>query len=380
MLQKAADGYTRMLMYFCGMSGAKQPNLLPRNRWLQHILFWIGIYFFDVWVFGWDTQNYRLFFKMVTFEMPGQMALAYVMMYVCIPLYLKRRYVEVATIFVVTFLVTAFSAHAFIYFFSDYYKSDVSLFGISKLMVRGFYLFANAAIAVIIKLTKMWYQNELRLGEMQSIRLESELKMLKDQVNPHFMFNTLNNLYGLIERNPKHAQEMVLGLSRILHYMLHESNHQFVSMRKEMSCVRDYIELEKIRYPGNLSISINQEQKTECLGIVPLVIFPFVENSFKHGASETIDTAWINMDCSVYKDDFVFKIENARNMAPPDLAKSGGIGLNNVRRRLELIYGEDHSLQIIDGHDTYLVVLKIKLSRMTSMEEKNEAQLSYRGR
>ncbi len=298
------------------------------------------------------------------------MALAYVTMYVCLPLYLKRRYIEVAAVFIITFLACAFSAHAFIYFFSDYYPPDVKLFGFSKLLVRGFYLFANAAIALIIKLTKVWYETE-------NARLESELKMLKDQVNPHFMFNTLNNLYGLIERNPLSAQEMVLGLSRILHYMLHESNHEFVPVRNEMNCVRDYIELEKIRYPGNLSISINQQEQTEHLGIVPLLIFPFVENSFKHGASEAIDNAWINIDCSIYKDEFVFKIENARNNTPPGVAKSGGIGLNNVRRRLELIYGKDHSLQIIDGHDTFLVVLKIKLSHMTSIEEKHEAELSH---
>ena len=360
-----------MLLYFCVMPDAKQPKLVPRNRLLQHILFWIGIYFFDVWVFGWDTQNYALFFRMVLYEMPGQMVLAYVMMYVCLPLYLRRKYVQLATIFTATFFACAFSAHAFIFFFGTYYAPDVKLFSVSKLVVRGFYLFANAAIATIIKLTKMWY-------ESQNVQLESELKMLKDQVNPHFMFNTLNNLYGLIERNPRHAQDMVLGLSRILHYMLHESNHQLVSVRKEMNCVRDYIELEKIRYPGNLSISINQQPQTECLGIVPMVIFPFVENSFKHGASETIDTAWINIDCSTYKDEFVFKIENARSTVPQDLARPGGIGLSNVRRRLELIYDDDHSLQIIDGHDTFLVILKISLSRMRSVEEKHEAALSHR--
>jgi two-component system LytT family sensor kinase len=303
---------------------------------------------------------------MVLFEMPGQMALAYVMMYACIPLYLKRSYFGLATILVATFGLAAFSAHAFIYFFSDYYKADVSLFSISKLLVRGFYLFANAAIAVIIKLTKMWYQNESRLREMQSVRLESELKMLKDQLNPHFMFNTLNNLYGLVERNPKHAQEMILGLSRILHYMLHESNHSFVPIRKEMNCVRDYIELEKIRYPGNLSVSINEEENIGSLNIVPLVIFPFVENSFKHGASETPGSTFINIDCSTYKEDFVFKIENARGTIKSDVPTTGGIGLNNVRRRLELLYGEDHSLQILDGHDTFLVVLKIKMSRLKS--------------
>jgi LytS/YehU family sensor histidine kinase len=169
---------------------------------------------------------------------------------------------------------------------------------------------------------------------------------------------------------------MILGLSRILHYMLHESNHAVVPMRKEMNCIRDYIELEKIRYPGNLSISINHDPKTDHLGIVPLVIFPFVENGFKHGASETIDTAWINIDVSVYKDDFVFKIENAKSIVEANDSRAGGLGLNNVRRRLELIYGLDHSLQIIDGHDTYLVVLKIKLSRMAELEKEYEADLS----
>jgi sensor histidine kinase YesM len=352
-----------------------QSHSLLRKRWFQHVLFWTCIFFFDVFLFAWDTQAYAFMFKMVTFEMPGQMALAYVIMYAGIPLYFKKRYVEAAVLLIVTFFVCSLSAHALILFYSEYYAKDVGLFSFPKILIRGFYLFANAAIAVIIKVCKMWYENERRVREMQGIKVESELKMLKDQINPHFMFNTLNNLYGLIDRNPIHAKEMVLGLSRILHYMLHESNHSFVSFRKEMDCIRDYIELEKIRYAGNLSVSINQEKNTDCLGIVPLVIFPFVENSFKHGASETIDAAWINIECSAYKDDFLFKIENTKNMVQ-DHSKPGGIGLNNVRRRLELLYGEDHSLQIFDGHDTYLVVLKIKLARMTS-PEKHEAELSH---
>lgn len=350
-----------------------------QKRWSRHVLFWTCIYFFDVFVFGWDTQNYRLFFKMVTFEMPGQVALAYVIMYVCVPWYFQKKYLETAVLFCVTFFLASLSCHVLIFYFGDYYTPDVEIFSFSKLLLRGFYLFANASIFVILKASRMWYKNEMRVRELQGVKIESELKMLKDQINPHFMFNTLNNLYGLIEKNPGHAKEMVLGLSRILHYMLHESNNSFVSVRKEMNCVRDYIELEKIRYPGNLSVSINQEQGTDCLGIVPLVIFPFVENSFKHGTSETIDTAWINIDCSVFKTEFLFKIENTKNMVSHDLSQPGGIGLNNVRRRLELIYGEDHSLQIFDGHDTYLVVLKIKLARMTETE-KHEAELSYSGR
>lgn len=219
---------------------APHPKSLLRNRIFQHTVFWIGIYFFDVFVFGFDSQRYGLFFKIVALEMPGQMLLAYVMMYWAIPEYFKKNYVTIALGLLSVFFFVSFVVHA-LFLAVNYYTEPVGLWDVSKLIIRGFYLFANAAIAVIIKLTKLWYENEKRVGEMLSTRLESELKMLKEQVNPHFMFNTLNNLYGLIERNPHHAQEMVLGLSRILHYMLHESNQATIELKKEIDCVRDYI-------------------------------------------------------------------------------------------------------------------------------------------
>jgi LytS/YehU family sensor histidine kinase len=243
--------------------------------------------------------------------------------------------------------------------------------------MRGFYSFFHASIAVAIKVIKMWYENEKQVSEMEKAKLASELKMLKDQVNPHFMFNTLNNLYGLIGKNPIHAQESVLGLSRILHYMLYESNHDRIRLQQEIRCIRDYIDLEKLRYPGNLSISINVQDKIQDLSIVPLSIFPFVENSFKHGASEMIEEAWINIDFSTFKNYFVFKIENGKG---PKLATNTpkGLGLNNVRRRLELIYGDDHSLQIIDSPDSFLAILKIALPRMKKLENRQyETEMSY---
>jgi len=210
------------------------------------------------------------------------------------------------------------------------------------------------------------------------VKLESELKMLKDQVNPHFMFNTLNNLYGLIGKNPIHAQESVLGLSRILHYMLYESNHERISVHQEIRCIRDYIELEKLRYPGNLSISINVQDNVNDLSIVPLSVFPFVENSFKHGASEMIEDAWINIDFSTFKNFFVFKIENGKGPKMNGLSPAKGLGLNNVRRRLELIYGDDHLLQIIDSPESFLAILKIALPRMKKIEQREyEAEMSY---
>ena len=147
-------------------------------------------------------------------------------------------------------------------------------FGIyQKFVFAGFTLFFTPLLRIAIKLIKLWYENEKRVSDMEKTKLESELKMLKDQVNPHFLFNTLNNLYGLIAKNPVHAQESVLGLSRILHYMLHESNHDRISVLQEIRCIRDYIELEKNPISGQ-SFDL-----VECAG-KRLKVFPLFHSRF----------------------------------------------------------------------------------------------------
>ena len=345
-------------------------------RILYHVLFWIALYVLDVLIFGIGYENVDHFVTLVLAEMPPQVLLAYTVMYWIIPRYVRqRRFTESFISLFVAFMVSGFVGHLFFFVF-NLYDANTSVADIPKIFVRGFYALLHASIAIAIKLIKMWYENEKRVSEMEKSKLESELKMLRDQVNPHFMFNTLNNLYGLIGKNPIQAQESVLRLSRIMHHMLYESNHNRILMRQEIRCIRDYIELEKLRYPENLSISLNLQDQVQDLSIVPLTIFPFVENSFKHGASEMIEEAWINIDFSTFKNSFVFKIENGKG--PKVSFESSGIGLNNVRRRLELIYGDDHSLNIIDGTETFLVVLKISLSRMNKMEARQyETEVSY---
>jgi two-component system LytT family sensor kinase len=336
---------------------------LFRNRIFRHILFWTVLYFFDVFLFGFDSERYGLFMKIVALEMPGMMVLAYVMMYWAIPRFFERRYAEIVFVLTSVFLACSWVVHV-LFMMVSYYPENVGMWDASKILIRGFYLFANAAIAVIIKLSMLWYANQRRVTEMESTRMEAELKTLREQVNPHFLFNTLNNLYGLVEGNPAKAQEMIVGLSRILQFMLHESNQQRIRLGEEVACIRDYINLERVRYGSNLSVSLNLEPPCEALEVAPLVIFPFIENSFKHGASESIGSAWINIDFSIFKENFVFKIENSKQPLAVTSLNGHGIGLKNARRRLELIYGSDHSLQIIDAVDSYLVVLKIRQERL----------------
>lgn len=345
-------------------------------RVLYHVLFWIVLYVLDVLIFGIGYENLDHFVTLVLAEVPPQIFLAYTVMYWILPRYVKqKRFSESLISLFLAFIVSGFVGHLSFFAF-NLYEPNTSVTDIPKIFVRGFYAVLHASIAVAIKLIKMWYENEKRVSDMEKSRLESELKMLRDQVNPHFMFNTLNNLYGLIGKNPIQAQESVLRLSRIMHHILYESNHARISVQQEIRCIRDYIGLEKLRYPENLSISLNVQDNVNDLSIVPLTLFPFVENSFKHGASEMIAEAWINIDFSTFKNSFVFKIENGKG--PKVSFESSGIGLNNVKRRLELIYGDDHSLQIIDGTETFLVVLKISLARMNKIEHRQyETQMSY---
>lgn len=346
-------------------------------RVIYHVLFWITLYILDVVIFGLGYKNVDGFITIVLAEVPPQVLLAYAIMYWIIPKYLAEKlFLKSISALVLVFLLSGFVGHILFLAFSLYEKG-VGIADVPKILVRGFYAFLHGSIAVAIKLVKLWYDNQRRVSEMEKAKLESELKMLRDQINPHFMFNTLNNLYGLIEKNTLHAQESVLRLSGILHYMLYQSRHDQIRLQEEIKCISDYIELEKLRYPGNLSISINIHDSVNSLSIVPLSIFPFVENSFKHGASEMIHDAWINIDFSSFKTHFVFKVENGKG---PRINGTNveGIGLNNAKRRLQLIYGDDHTLQIIDSPESFLVILKIALIRLSKIDSaQHETEMSY---
>jgi two-component system, LytTR family, sensor kinase len=353
-------------------------TFLPNNRIVRHILFWIWIYLIDVFVFGMGYENIPLFLKLALLEMPGQLFFAYVVMYWVVPGYLADKHqLKWISITAIAFIICGLiGQYLFIVF--DAYTTEVSLFDVPKIFLRAFYSFLKACLAVLVKLGAMWYTTEKKVASLERARLESELKMLKEQVNPHFMFNTLNSLYGLIAKNAEQAQACVIKLSGILQFMLHESNHAVIPLKRELHCVRDYIDLEKIRYADKLEISVDIEEDVNRLHISPLLLFPLVENSFKHGVAENLDFAWINLHCSTDHEFFTFKLENSKAPVNP-ITEYSGIGLANVKRRLELMYPDNYSLQIINGQDSYLLVLKINLSKMSTTEEKTyETEMSYR--
>ena len=176
------------------------PSTSKPLRVLYHVLFWVALYILDVVIFGFGYENVDRFVTLVLAEVPPQILLAYSVMYWIIPRYVATKSLfESIFLLCVAFVVSGFIGHILFLIFS-LYGDDVGIGDLPKIFVRSLYALLHASITIAIKLVKMWYENEKRVSEMEKTKLESELKMLKDQVNPHFMFNTLNNLYGLIEK------------------------------------------------------------------------------------------------------------------------------------------------------------------------------------
>ena len=217
-------------------------------------------------------------------------------------------------------------------------------------------------LSVAIRMTNGWYQVEANQRELERERAEAELSNLKSQLNPHFLFNTLNNIYSLIAFSPEKAQEAVHDLSRLLRYVLYESNQPLVPIEKDLDFLRNYIELMRIRLPRHVDLQTDIEAATLGVMIAPLLFISLVENAFKHGVSNsqssfiqiTIQQAGDTVSCSI------------RNSYFPKTAgdKSGsGIGLSNLEKRLSLLYPECYHLAYGKEGENYvahLVIHKIK--------------------
>jgi LytS/YehU family sensor histidine kinase len=219
------------------------------------------------------------------------------------------------------------------------------------------------ALFASVKLFEFWFMNQKRNQELEKEKMESELKFLKSQIHPHFLFNTLNNLYALTLDKSDRAPEVVVKLSDLLSYMLYECNAPLVPLAKEVQLLQDYLDLEKIRYPNELKVDFEVFGRVNGKNIAPLVLLPFVENGFKHGLSKQINYPWINITLEIEDYLLRFLVENNR----PKIEKadetgySEGIGLKNVRRRLDLIYGDQYTLDISGNADTFSINLQLKL-------------------
>ena len=235
--------------------------------------------------------------------------------------------------------------------------------------VNGVSILLTVAVTTSLKLLKSWYQEERRTQALQKVNAQTELKFLKSQINPHFLFNSLNNLYALTLMKSDKAPEVVLRLSSILRYVLYETTEGKVPLEKEIEYLRDYIELEKIRLGERAIIETDLDGDFRQLEVEPMIFLTLVENSFKHGAARQESGAWIKLQIRRTGDNEIhFHVSNSRSRKDtkdsPDLLnpnKNGGIGLENLRKRLQLLYHDRHKLTISEDADTYAADLHIQL-------------------
>jgi LytS/YehU family sensor histidine kinase len=233
-------------------------------------------------------------------------------------------------------------------------------------IANSLYILLTVSFTSFIYLFTEWYRKERANKELERIHIQNELKYLKSQVNPHFLFNSLNNLYSMTLTGSPHAPDMVLRLSGILRYLLYETSEMKVPLEKEINYLRDLVELEKIRVGDRSKIDFDIIGDISGVEIEPLLFINFVENSFKHGVNSAHEFSWMKMELRVDKAQQIlsFTIENSKPVENLSHKNDtiGGIGLNNVRKRLNLLYPNKHSLKINDNTDTYSVNLKLDLS------------------
>ena len=215
--------------------------------------------------------------------------------------------------------------------------------------------------ALMIKFVKRWWKKQKETELLAKEKTKAELQLLKAQVHPHFLFNTLNNIYFFTLTNSTQAPVMIKKLSGMLHYILNECDQPLVPLEKEIKMIRDYMALEKIRYAEQMQMTITIEDDHDNEMIAPLLLIPFVENSFKHGASKMITEPWIKLNIHIENNRLHFIIINSKLRSNEHTPAKGSIGLKNVRKRLELLYPGTHELNIVSEPDSYAVYLILQL-------------------
>lgn len=225
-------------------------------------------------------------------------------------------------------------------------------------------LFGEGIFSILFFTTIRHIYSYIKLKQSaQQLRIEkqeAELNYLRSQTNPHFLFNTLNNIYSLARDKSDLAPESILRLSKILRFMLYETGGAFIAIEQELKIISDYIALEKLRYDESLRINFNHDIEDMKQAVPPLLLIPLVENAFKHGVSETRSQPFIDIHLSIKNRQLLFVVKNSAETSGESSVKEN-IGLSNLRRQLELLY-TDYHLSVEQGETVFAATLKINLA------------------
>ncbi|WP_051350422.1 sensor histidine kinase [Dyadobacter alkalitolerans] len=347
------------------------------RRWdtplLRNLVFWAVIYLFHL-----ITTN-RAFYSNVAHLVGAiswitllQVGVAYTTLYALIPYFLnKKRFYTFSILLTLLLFLAATGYHAANYYYFEpaypqSYATRFDAFGYQSMLERITDISLTASKAIfffsptVLLLLFQFYRDQQRLSQINEQKKTAELTALKHQLNPHFLFNTLNNVYALAIKKSDKTPEVISKLSDILDYVLYRCNEDYVPLIKEVELIENYLTLEKIRYGKRVVITFNPSYSHD-VKIAPLLLLTFVENAFKHGVSQEINQATIDIMLHAHKNTITFYIRNTiPTDAPRDNDKKPAIGLKNVRKQLELLYPSAHQLRLDEAKGTYMVTLDLK--------------------
>jgi sensor histidine kinase YesM len=337
---------------------------IARIRLLRHALFWLVSFRVLLEMFSSSSEIVKIDYIYTSVFLFTLMIPVYLNLYMSIPILLsRRRYILYALSFLALIMIfSGFNQVTFNrlidYLFKDFYFiSYFDFLDIAK------YFLVFLSLTTLLKLSKAWFEvaeARKKLAESQKQKIENELLALKSQVNPHFMFNSLNNIYSLALKKSDQAPGAIIKLGDILRYVIYDAQEENVTIGKELKLINDYIDLQKIRL-RNAKVQLDVSGLREDLEIAPLLFLPLVENGFKHGIKGDLK-GWLNISFRQEGEFLYFVAENNTGSTEKiEKKKYTGIGVENVRRRLEISYPGKHEFHIFDNGESYRVELKIKL-------------------
>ncbi len=326
--------------------------------------------------------NYSL-----TWGVLPNMFVSYLVAYYLVPKYFNRqRYIAFAiSIMLVMFILIANTIFRNYFDLNPRVRSAIGLSG----GLAFFYNFRPGIIRVFgnpplicclflsIKILKSWHLEQVKSETLAKETANAELQLLKAQVHPHFLFNTLNNIYSFSLNQSPQAGTLVRKLSGMLNYMIHECEERLVPLEKELTLIQDYMALEKVRYGKRLDMQVEIHGDFENKFIAPLLMIPFVENSFKHGTSQMLQHPWIKLEITTVGNQLFLKLSNSKPSLIHTSKQNKGIGLLNVKKRLQLLYPGKHQLDISSTEEMFIVNMQLLLEEYAFTEnttiQKNKA-------
>lgn len=346
---------------------------MARINWLRigyHLLFWIVYLFLNgLVVCVMEGRNFSSYLLSATFRemhsLPVKLLYTYFIFYYILPLYLDRSKLgKLVGMSMFSFVIAIMLYRVQLWGYFTYIDPRPYVFwGPQGVILCAFDLYITITSALIIKMIKLRYKSQEVEERLISEKLQSELSFLRAQTNPHFLFNTLNNLFVLARKKSDKTADAIMMLSKIMRFVLYECRAPRIAVADEAKVIRDYIELEKLRYNQRLTVDYKESIDNSHAAISPLLLLPFVENSFKHGAGATTGDVSITIELTLQNDQLKFSVHNTVDSDHETGHNgTGGIGLKNVKRQLDLLYPAQHALSVGRENGMYKAELEVNLN------------------